>query len=111
MAYLRGDYYIWSDGDRLHVWVRGGHEPVQGMTWSTSGADGGVVAEQEPIDRYVLMRLAEMACERNAVARLDAILEESQGNVGESALRQNARLLRDLLAQLERGARIPDANT
>lgn len=32
MAYLRGDQYVWSDEERLHIWVADGYDG-----WGESG--------------------------------------------------------------------------
>jgi len=32
MAYFRGDTYIWSDGDNLHLWSHNGMD-----SWDTTG--------------------------------------------------------------------------
>jgi hypothetical protein len=71
MAYLRGDYYVWRDGDTLHL---------RGPGDSKLELPIGV------FDQLVVMRAAELTPGQRAIASLAAV-EDSRGNVGAEALR------------------------
>ena len=62
MAYLRGDTYVWSSGDRVHLWVGDGDDGWRESGWATGRlADAaGVAVEQNTMDEYVVMRFAEL---------------------------------------------------
>jgi hypothetical protein len=109
MSYLRGDYYLWRDGNRqLHIWARNGCDGWHDSVWAeTSGQgenDSGVQVPQEVMDRYVVMRLAELLVQKRAVAMLDAVVPPGSelGNGGEAALRSNLDRIRSSLVALER---------
>ena len=77
MAYMRGDNYLWSDGNRLHVWVADGYDGWDEAGWhrvddgdeypvdpahleAGTNTASGVSISQETVDEYVMMRLAEL---------------------------------------------------
>ncbi len=49
MSYMRGEQYLWSDGDRLHIWIADGYDGYDG--WDEAGwacdADGKRSAERK----------------------------------------------------------------
>ncbi len=112
MAYLRGDCYLWSDSDdRLHIWVRGGQDDWQDSVWAegspTPDADAGVSIPESVMDRFVLMRFAELVADRRAAIVLDEVCPDLDplGNAGEAALRANRDLIRAALVKLEAKSR------
>ena len=72
MSYMRGDVYIWADGERVHFWAADGEDGWEESGWaegratrSSLGAGGpasasGVCLRQEIADAYAMMRLAEL---------------------------------------------------
>lgn len=113
MAYFRDDLYAFAseaaDGGRFHFWMRGGYDSWDESGWAHAGGspsrrDSGVGIPARWIDRFVLMRLAEMLVERTASGTLEAMargLFAGPGNVGEEQLRRNQGLIRDALVELE----------
>jgi len=108
---MRGDVYIWSDGERVHFWSADGHDWWQEAGWAegrtlpgspeaeaeSAIVAGGVSLRQVDTDAYVLMRLAELVAEGRAVEAIDRALERSGGNFGAIALGLYAERLRDAL--------------
>lgn len=112
MAYFRDDLYAFAseeaDGRWFHFWMRGGYDSWDQSGWGSESTqverDAGVGIPARWIDRFVLMRLAEMVVERTATSTLDAMARElfdRPGNVGEHCLRHHRELLRSALADLE----------
>lgn len=104
MAHLRGDCYIWDCGDHLHIWVRGG-----GDSWRESESaemtqqpdlDSGVQIPTSSMDRFVLMRFAEMLVEGSADVLLDKMASEG-GNCGMVQLLGNLDLIRSAVQDLQ----------
>lgn len=50
MAYLRGNFYVWSDGDRVHIWIR---RPEDDITAWVKDCDfaAGVAVPMEVFDQ------------------------------------------------------------
>jgi hypothetical protein len=67
----------------------------------------GVQMPREVVDRFVLMRLAELVAEKQAVARFDDFVRElaGSGNSGNVQLLGNEAVLRSALVELEAKAR------
>lgn len=65
MAYMRGEFYVWSDGDNMHI--------------------NDVVMPDEVFDQLVAMRWARMDEQERATAR-EAAVENYSGNLGCVAL-------------------------
>jgi hypothetical protein len=108
MAYFRGDCYLFDSGEHFHIWMRGGHDLWRESGWAEMGPtpelDSGVQVPVSTMDRFVLMRLAELLVERTATATLDAMAAElfsQPGNFGEDCLRQNRGVIRSALQDLE----------
>lgn len=107
MAYFRGDCYLFESDLGFHIWVRGGNDGWRDSGWARSEhveRDSGVLVPAETIDRFVLMRLAEMLVARNATAKLDAMAAESfgiPGNANETCLRQNLQTIRGALEKVQ----------
>jgi hypothetical protein len=109
MAYLRGNYYLWSDGDeRLHVWAFDGGDPWMDSGWA-SDADGrrlpnrqnasGVSIPETVMDEFVMMRFAQLIDSGAAAATIDRALRH--GDVGGEALAQRAESIKRAIRNFE----------
>ena len=108
MAYLRGDYYIWADGDdRLHIWARDGADGWEQSGWAVDASGqrsadrvnaGGVSILHAVMDEYVMMRLAQLI-ESNAIGEvIDRAIRH--GNFGGQALAARGEAIRNALQHL-----------
>ncbi len=102
MAYFRGDDYIWSDGESLHLWSRDGADG-----WETRYEDeneqrlpgwenaSGVAIREEIINQFVMMRLARLLVEETA-KDIENIIDQAVQveNYGADFLRRNAQTLK-----------------
>lgn len=75
MSYMRGDWYVWSDGDCTHLWARRPEDDVTGWA-SACGFAAGVAVPDDVLDEFAVMRVAELEqagrlneVEQRAVAR------------------------------------------
>lgn len=106
MSYMRGDHYLWSDGSRLHLWVRDGYDGWDEAGWMRRDADehdappsdgrsgpGGVGIEQAVMDEYVVMRFAELLRDGLVDATIDRAVSKHAGNGGCRALREHANVV------------------
>lgn len=105
MSYLRGDTYIWSSGDRVHIWVADGYDGWDDSGWgqnydtSEQIRASGVGINEITMDEFVMMRLAQMV-ERNLVdSAIDRAIEHGKGNGGCESLVKNAEGLKSALSQ------------
>lgn len=108
MSYLRGDNYIWTDGDdRLHIWASDGADGSSESVWAVDATGqrraarknaGGVAIPNSVMDEYVMMRLAQLI-ESGAVHNT---IERAvrQGNFGGTALTARAEAIRNALREL-----------
>lgn len=103
MAYLRDDCYIFDSGEHFHIWVRGGYDSWRESGWAEMtkqpDLDSGVRIPTSSMDRFVLMRFAEMLVEGSA----DALLKEmaSEGNTGAVQLLGNLEVIRSAVRDLQ----------
>lgn len=88
MAYLRGATYIWSDGSRVHVWVRDGADHWEESGWAEADCTraSGTAITQSLMDDYVVMRFAELVHEGRVAAVVNHALTTHAGNGGWLAL-------------------------
>ena len=107
MSYLRGDYYLWADGeDRLHIWAADGGDHWQDSVWAEDPAGqrrsngGGVSIPRRVLDEYVMLRFAQLVKSGEAQNTVDRALRH--GNVGGDALKEMATAIRDAIERLER---------
>ena len=88
MAYLRGDYYIWGDGEDIHVWIgeaaTGGGE---GGPREDGYAYDGIYLPYEVLDVYVVMRFAELLYDGTVEPTIERAL--CHGNFGGVILEEN----------------------
>lgn len=105
MSYLRGDQYIWSDDERLHIWVADGYDGWDAAGWadgvgaskeSGSGASG-VGVSKEIMDAFVMMRVAELVEEDLIDEAVVRAMAHGGGNGGCEALAKNAERLKAVL--------------
>ena len=107
MAYMRGDYYLWTDVSGLHLWAADGYDSWDESGWhrDDDGKDypindrhlengqntaSGVSIHQEIMDEYVMMRLAELLESK----QLDETLERTLAKWERASLHRNALSLR-----------------
>ena len=61
MAYMKGEPYVWSDGDELHIWSKSGNdgwsenESLHGIAEAS-----GVALDEKHADEFAVMRFAEL---------------------------------------------------
>ena len=66
MSYLRGKTYIWSDGERFHIWVADGYDDwneagwAEGVSADEDARPGGISISEHTLDEFAVMRLAEL---------------------------------------------------
>lgn len=111
MSYLRGNYYLWADGDnRLHVWAFDGADAWMDSGWA-SDADGrlpnrqnasGVSVPESVMDEFVMMRFAQLIESGRAAETIDRALRH--GNVGGEALKQRSESIKRAIQSLEAGS-------
>lgn len=107
MAYMRGNYYLWSDGDNLHIWVADGYDGWDEAIWAVDD-DGerradrvnasGVSIPEKVMDAFVMMRLAQMIDAGLVDEAIDCAVGEYGGNWGSTVLAKNAEKLKAALA-------------
>jgi hypothetical protein len=116
MSYMRGDTYIWHDGENLHLWSADGTDGWDQSVWYT-GVTGkeprddrqgyvevkasGVMLPESVLDEFVLMRLAEMLQQRKAREAVNRAISKLSGNGGCLALNMYAEQLEAIFADLE----------
>ena len=109
MAYFRGDIYVFDTDTDFHLWRRERYSSHAESGWGEIDPEStsGVQMPIETMDRFVLMRLAELVADKKAVAVLDAFLRELDGggNTGNVQLLGNAAVLRAALVELEANTR------
>jgi hypothetical protein len=113
MVYFRDDLCAFTsdkaDGAWFHFWMRGGYDYWDETGWADASEprnerDSGVGIPARWVDRFVLMRLAQLLVERSAGTTLEAMARElfsGPGNEGEDCLRQNQGKILDALRDLE----------
>src|SRR5437762_436341 len=116
MSYLRGENYIWSDGERVHIWVADGRDHWDDAGWSV-GDDGkrhpgrvnasGVGIDESVLDEFVVMRFAEIITEGKLEQTIGRVLAPGGqgGNFGSGSLKRLADELVGRLSDLQPRAR------
>lgn len=116
MSYMRGNNYIWHDGENLHIWVADGYDGWDQSVWYT-GVTGkeppdeeesdpgvkasGVMISESVLDEFVMMRLAQMIEERKELEAIKRASSKWSGNGGCIALNKYGAQLEAVLAKLE----------
>lgn len=102
MSYMRGRYYVWCDGQRLHLWAANGYDGWADSIWASwTGNDktcaehraSGVAIPTDVIDELVVMRLAEMISDGSVGAAIERACVNCKGNGGCELLVTNAKRL------------------
>lgn len=116
MSYMRGDNYIWHDGENLHLWVADGKDGWDQSVWYTGVAGkepidedegdpdvkaSGVMIPESVLDEFVVMRLAEMLQEGKAREAVSRAVSKWSGNGGCLALNKYAGQLEAIFARFE----------
>ncbi len=102
MSYLRGDNYIWSDGDSVHFWSTTGLDHCrESGRFSECETASGVALSNEITNAFVLMRFAELIRFGELEQALDKTLSEHCGNFGSEALIDLAQAIRDFSAKID----------
>lgn len=111
MSYMRGDYYLWSDGEEvLHIWVADGYDGWDEAIWAVDEEEkrheertkaSGVGIPEKVMDEFVVMRLAQMVEENLVEDAIDRAIEHCGGNFGCDALSQTAESLKAVFRQVE----------
>ena len=114
MAYMRGDYYLWTDESGLHLWAADGYDAWDIAGWHLiddeddhplvspahiqdgENTASGVSIHQEIMDEYVMMRLAEMIDEGLVTQAIERAVDPNLrgGNLGGRMLEKNAEMLK-----------------
>ena len=68
MAYMRGDPYIWSDGDRLHIWTN--------RRESDTGYNSAVSISSEEFKKLTMRHFAQLAEQADLPPNLRRVLEK-----------------------------------
>jgi len=111
MSYSRGNYYIWSDGKRLHIWARDGHDTWDMPGGWAIGVDGrrkagyegasGVSIPENVANAFAVMRFAELLEDGILDAIIDHLVEGDAGcNFGGEALQNRAADIKEALKPL-----------
>jgi hypothetical protein len=102
MAYMRGANYFWrGEDDRLHIWIEDGLDPWDPAPGEPSKRPAlGISVDQAVMDEYVMMRLAQLYDEREAIGAIDRAVARHDGNFGCTALVRWAPALRRLLTRM-----------
>lgn len=119
MSYMRGNNYLWSDGEYMHLWLADGYDGWDESSWNT-GANGeprdfglgedskpsGIKIPEKILNEFVMMRLAEMLHEGVVAETIDRAIQH--GNFGGMLLKKNAMKLKTALAQIKLDELGPD---
>jgi hypothetical protein len=98
MSYTRGETYIWSDGERLHIWSESGMDDWhEAEKYEGNPNASGVQITESIADDFAVMRFAEILKAGNAQKSIESALANWSGNSGCEALEQFAEQLRQLL--------------
>jgi len=94
MAYTRGDPYIWSDGERLHLWSDTGNDGWSEMeAYSENSSASGVAIQESKADEFAVMRFAEIVQSGELASVVARTLSLWGGNSGSNALGEIANEL------------------
>lgn len=95
MSYIRGDYYVWADDVRLHIWARDGYDNWDDSVWNGGSRGGkaderpsGVAVPFEIADEFMVMRIAQLMEAHQLTEVVTRAIEKWKGNGGCYALTQ-----------------------
>jgi hypothetical protein len=94
MSYMRGDYYLWRDEERVHVWARDGYDFWDESVWNGAQGDegesealpSGVAIPLGIADEFAVMRTAQLLTEGQLEEVVKRTIEKWNGNGGCIAL-------------------------
>src|SRR5829696_6516363 len=110
MSYMRGDNYIWSDGELLHIWAADGYDGWDEAIWAIDDDEkrhenrvnaSGVGILEGVMDEFVVMRLAQMIEKGLVEKAIDRAVARGGGNFGCEALARNRAVLEAALRQIQ----------
>ena len=110
MSYMRGDNYIWSDGERLHLWVADGYDGWDQAVWAIDENEerregrvnaSGVGIPEGVMDEFVVMRLAQLIEEGLVEEAIDRAVARGGGNFGCEALAKNREVLKETVGKIQ----------
>lgn len=93
MSYFRGDTYLWSDGEALHLWTR------RSYSLANESYSSGVSIPEAVMDQFATMRFAELLQSGQAHVAIKASLES--GNSGSACLRMHSLAILDFIDAFE----------
>ena len=97
MAYLRGDYYIWGDGENIHIGIK--EEASGGAEGGPDYGYSGLFLPYEALDEYVVMRFAEMLHEGHVEPAIERAI--GHGNFGSVILEENVEDIRQAISRIK----------
>src|SRR5262249_28112910 len=106
-SYMRGANYLWRGEDgRLHLWIDEGFDPWEETGWAEGKTidprpAAGVAIQQEIMDEYVMMRVAELIETGAASDAIGRALAKFDRNFGCLALKRSEKTLRWMLAAIK----------
>jgi hypothetical protein len=101
MAYMRGEPYIWSDGEKLHIWSKSGNDGWADMEGLHGIAEAsGVALNEQHADEFAVMRFAELVHEGRLQVTIERALRQWGGNFGTTSLSALATALVEACASL-----------
>jgi hypothetical protein len=109
MAFMRGDTYVWSDGDRVHLWASDGYDYWDDSIWACAEDDirrenraaaSGVGLQAETLDELAVMLVARMAENGTFAATVDRALAKWHGDSDCSSLERFAEELKHAMAMV-----------
>ena len=101
MAYMRGEPYIWSDGEKLHIWSKSGNdgwsenESLHGINEAS-----GVALDEQHADEFAVMRFAELIKKGLISSTIERAQQRWGGNFGASSLHELGDLITKACAAL-----------
>ena len=107
MAFMRGDTYVWSDGDKVHLWASDGYDYWDDSIWACAedeirredkAAASGVGVPAEIMNELAVMLVARMVEDGTFAGTVERTLERWRGNGGCGSLE---RLADDLKKAVE----------
>lgn len=110
MSYMRGDNYIWSAGEQLHIWVADGYDGCDQAVWAADESEkrrkgrenaSGVGNYEGVMDEFVMMRFAQMIEEGMVEEAIDRAVARSGGNFDCEVLAKKKKAVEAALGQIQ----------
>ncbi len=107
MAFMRGDTYVWSDGDRVHLWASDGYDYWDDSIWACAEDEGrrddrcaasGVGVPEDLMNELAVMLVAKMVADGSFAETVDRAVSKWHGNTGCGILEQLADELKHAAA-------------